>query len=66
MKRTTHILNWYLKHAQATPPPLTFPEHRCVLDLIEAALNAQDFGLHQPAQPPLLKDCHENKAIRSQ
>ena len=53
MKRTSHILNWYLKHAkQASPPPLNFPEHKCVLDLIEAALNAQDFDLQQKTVTP--------------
>ena len=53
MKKTTHILNWYLKYAkQASPPPLTFPEHKCVLDLIEAALNAQDFDLQRQTVTP--------------
>ena len=57
MKRTSHILAWYLKHArQASPPPLVFPEHKCVLDLIEAALNAQDFGLQQKTVTPNQKD----------
>ena len=57
MKRTTHILNWYLKHAkEASPPPIHFPEHRCMLDIIEAALSAQDFGLQQKPITPALKD----------
>ena len=52
MKRTSHILNWYLKHAKQASPPLTFPEHKCMLDLIEAALNAQDFDLQQKTVTP--------------